>query len=554
MTVRYRTRAELQSYLDPERLRVFNFASNSSAVPSGYRDAMPPLLRALHEMDTLFLEQDHPQSVAIRGLLREAALQGSEAARANLTVFGMFNGPIGVTLQNETVPLFEGVMPRHLGGTLYSPSITKEGIEAFLRENPGQAADVNKMNTVLEIDSSGRIVVVPYEERYEEHLERAASALKTAAMTLPFGTPEFDQFSSYLKSRAAALQTGDYYESDRLWVGSTEPRIDLLIGPLETYRDALLGVKAFYSGMIVLKDPAETARLEGYASAIPYLENVLPQSIFNAKDMTKTSVPVAVVDVLAMSGDHHAFRPYITLAQALPNDEKVLEVAGRKIFIFKNILENVAEKPEILERLLDPSIVRYANTRGLVNNTTAHEVSHSLGPKMTDGSDGERGSVATALGPWHNAIEELKADLAALYSMRFLVRRDVYTEEEAREVYVVGGLLKNLPKAKPEIGRDAHYVGNLMKLNYFLADRGISFDGTRFSVNFETLQKSSEKMLAEVLAIQSSGDQARAEHFIRRWAVWGDAAEYSRSVMTAGKSKFYNLVDQPLLDVVRPAA
>lgn len=538
-----------ETYLNPDTLRVHEFARDLAGVPEEYRSAIPHLLSALREIDTLFMLQDHPQSETIRGLLiREGRRRDVGAARA---VFDMFNGPIGVTLENEAVPIFGGVYPRPLGGGLYLGGVTKERVDEYLqRATPEQVEAVTRMNTLVDRGPGGSLTAIPYESyySYKRSLERVYGALMRATVEIKkSGDPGFEK---YLMSRAVALRSGDYYESDVNWIRSTRSPLDVIIGPLESYKDGILGKKAFYAGMVTIRDDAASQRLVGYLRHMQDLEEALPQPAANAKQMSGVTVPVAVVRVLAMAGDYKANRPYITIGQTLPNDERVLRDVGRKIFIYANVMEGT-EEPDIVAKLLDPSLMQYVTPRSQVNSVSGHEVSHSLGPKMTDGRVGPVREITTALGQWGLVLEELKADLLAAFNMPMLVRLGVYTEEEARGVYVHEGLRRNLPKTKAEIGSDVHYVGNLMKLNYFLQNGGILFNGERFSMDFDAFQASLRAMVTEVLAIQSLGDQAKAEEFIRRWAVWGPEAEYARQVQTQSGSKFYNMVNQPLLELVR---
>ena len=71
-----------------------------------------------------------------------------------------------------------------------------------------------------------------------------------------------------LRTRADALLNDDYYESDKAWM-DLDSRVEVTIGPYETYEDQLLGLKAAYESFVMemvadhrrkLRRAAEAAR------------------------------------------------------------------------------------------------------------------------------------------------------------------------------------------------------------------------------------------------------------------------------------------------------
>jgi hypothetical protein len=64
----------------------------------------------------------------------------------------------------------------------------------------------------------------------------------------------------------------------------------------------------------------------------------------------------------------------------------------------------------------------------------------------------------------------------------------------------------------------------LMQFNWFLDRRVLRFDEAagRLSIDYSRYQDAVEALLREVLAIQDSGDPARANAFIDRWSRWDE--------------------------------
>ena len=532
-------------YLDQEKLRIFTLNPDIKHLDKGYKKAIPKLIRALQIIDIIFLMQDHPQSLQLKNNLLKDSKENKDLNSA-LEIFNIFNGPEGITLDNEYVQLFPNIIPRPKGGTLYDYSLTSEEIEEYLKKNKEHAEEFRKINTLIKKEGN-KLITIPYEKEYAKYLNEISKLLKEASEDVPD-----KKFSKYLKSRAEALVNGDYYNSDIDWVNSTDSPIDLIIGPLEPYGDNIMSKKSFYGGLLCIRNLEESKRVSEYINHLNELENNLPQDKKHSKDMNKISIPVAVVDVIFMTGDYQAKRLGVVVGQTLPNDEKIIKDFGRKIFIYKNILEGFETNQEARDRLIDSSLHKYINKRAKVNEVVGHEVSHSLGPKITVKKDVNNKylSVDTALGSSQNIIEELKADLLSIYNIDYLVHKNLYNEEEKIEVYVEDALMSNLPDNKPDIDKDVYPAMRLMKFNYFLKNKGLILKEGKFSINIDKVKILTKEIIKDLLDIQVNGDKTKAEEYIKKWAYWGEEADYVCKALKECKLKIYKIVRQPLAEKI----
>ena len=82
-----------------------------------------------------------------------------------------------------------------------------------------------------------------------EFLEPAAKALRDAA-----ALSEDAAFAKFLRLRADALLTDDYYTSDLAWLDLKDPKFDVIFAPYETYLDDLLGVKTSYGASVLIRN------------------------------------------------------------------------------------------------------------------------------------------------------------------------------------------------------------------------------------------------------------------------------------------------------------
>src|SRR5206468_1505075 len=80
-----------------------------------------------------------------------------------------------------------------------------------------------------------KLKTTPYHVRYAQWLKPAAEHLRKAA-----AASDDKAFATYLRDRATALLTDDYYKSDVEWVELKDPKFDVIFAPYEVYADALL--------------------------------------------------------------------------------------------------------------------------------------------------------------------------------------------------------------------------------------------------------------------------------------------------------------------------
>src|SRR5438874_11021640 len=160
--------------------------------------------------------------------------------------------------------LLEGNKP-FLAGTRYEPGhalypsgITRKEIEDYVAANPARKAEIYNPWTVVK--RRGRdLVGVPYHVEFRQWLVPAAQALRAAA-----ALSDDKAFANFLRLRADALLSDDYYKSDLAWVDLDNPKFDVIMAPYETYLDYLLGVKTSYGTAVMIRNPSESARLATY--------------------------------------------------------------------------------------------------------------------------------------------------------------------------------------------------------------------------------------------------------------------------------------------------
>jgi len=162
--------------------------------------------------------------------------------------------------------------------------------------------------------------------------------------------------------------------------------------------------------------------------------------------------------------------------------------------------------------------------------TLWHEVGHYLGVDRTrDGRD-----LDQALQDDASALEEMKADLVALFIAEALHKQGYYNNEVLKSVYA-GGILRVLQNNKPR--RDQPYqTMQLMQWNYFLENGLLTFENAKLQIHYEKYHSVVGKLLAKVLEVQYAGDKAsavslyRSIHYLERRFARSGCQKHARSV------------------------
>jgi hypothetical protein len=127
-----------------------------------------------------------------------------------------------------------------------------------------------------------------------------------------------------------------------------------------------------------------------------------------------------------------------------------------------------------------------------------------------------------ALQDTSSLLEEMKADLVALYVAEALRKQGYYTADQLRSLYA-GGISRVLQNNKPR--RDQPYnTMQLMQWNFFLENGVLSFDNStkKLKINYDKYHDVVGKLLEKVLEVQYQGDKAGADRFVDEYTKWDD--------------------------------
>ncbi len=435
---------------------------------------------------------------------------GSYAGPARAAVRDYFDIMVGPWDRLDHDQPFLDVGPKPPGAGYYPTDLTKEEFESWLSANPADREAFTGYFTVIRRDAD-RLVAVPYSEAYGDDLEAAAALLREAAEL-----SQNPSLSDYLRKRAAAFLSNDYFESDLAWM-DLDSRVEPTIGPYEVYEDNLFGYKAAFESFVTIADEAASAELQTLKDYLRDLERQLPIEDRYKNPNRSFESPIRVVDEVYAAGDTRA--GVQTTAFNLPNDVRVHEQKGSKKVMLRNVSQAKFDRilTPIATAVLAPDLVGQIAFRPWFTNVVMHELAHGLGPTTVATASGERTTVNRALRELYSALEEAKADVAGLHSLTVLAAAGEYDDTFLQQAYI--GHVANMFRAVRFGTSEAHGKANLVQFNWALERGALTHDEAtgRFAVDLTKLIDANRALATEILTIQAKGDYDGAAALLQRY-------------------------------------
>lgn len=506
----------------------------------GDKKALKHLVKAAYILEKINMQIDCHHNLEFKDFLEREISKGNKQAELTKILFDAQKGINAIDTMSTKINLAKGIK-EFPGKGVYPEDLSKEEFHQILTNmiNNGKIDEVKKILTQRSVveRNGDELVGTDYIDKFKDDFSKMADEIEKASQTSTNA-----DFNEYLKLQAKALREAnpmlDAY-ADKKWATLQDTPLEFTI-TRENYEDEMTGTivenkelsallekhgispipKDFLGGRVGIVNKKGTHALLAIKEYLPTLAKNMPfadeyeQNISTDTDAKQTMVDV---DLVAVTGDVGEYRGGITLAENLPNDDKLsLTIGGGRRNVYHRQIRFISDMKKLQERLdeiLDKEQHQFYLDEADHWFTIGHENAHSLGPKK----------ACETLGKYRNIIEENKADMGALAFVDLLTELGMYTEEQRKQI-IVTTIADNFLKSKPTMSQ-AHRVRTVMQNKYF-AERGAYdiIDG-KIHVNIDKVVSIAKEMLAEIIRIQIEGDFDKAEKYVLDNFVWTDNME-----------------------------
>jgi len=484
------------------RFKPVKMTFNAAGLSARERQMVDQLVVALRQLENMFWRQSDPEGLALY-----KALEKVDTAPARNTRHYLWINGSRWDLVNENEP-FVGKQPMPPGHALYPADLTRAQADAYVSAHPDKKALLFDPYTIVRRRGPD-LVGAKYHDEYAPFIRPAAAALRKAA-----DLSDDPAFAKFLRMRADALSTDDYFASDIAWLELQNPKFDIIYAPYETYLDDLLGVKTSYGASILIRNDVESQKLALYQKWVPDIQDALPLAPADRPSVRGHVTPMEVMDAPFRAGDlRHGYQ---AVADNLPNDPRIHEQKGTKKIFFKNFMD--ARVNEVIlplaSRVMDPAQAKRASAEGYLANTVMHEICHGLGPAFAR-VQGKNVSIREAIGRSFSGLEEAKADVVGMYALKWLVDKGVLPKDRLEEYYAseLAGIFRTVRFGTGE----AHGRAEMMEFNYYSEQGAIVKANGRYRVDYTKIGDATARLAKELLEQEATGDRARADAWFNKY-------------------------------------
>ena len=469
-----------------------------------------------------YLEQIYWRQMDPDGLTLYESLASSQNSQDEMLRRYLWINASRFDLLEDNQP-FVGTTPIPPGRGFYPQNLTREQIEQYVKAHPEKKNEIYNSFTLVRWHND-QLEGLPYHIAYRSFLEPAAKDLREAAKL-----SDDPAFANFLRLRADALLTDEYFESNLAWLDLKNPKFDVIFAPDETYDDGLLGVKATYGAAVMIRNAEESRKLEMFQKYVGDIQDALPLAPEDRPSKHGLETPMEVMDTPFRAGDlNHGYQ---AVADNLPNDPRVHEKKGSKKLFFKNFMDarvNYVILP-VAQHVMLPAQAAKASGEGYLLGTILHEMAHGLGPAFSRTAAGKV-DIRESIGPTFSGLEEAKADVVGMFGMKWLVDHDALPKNKLEECYAsyVAGIFRTVRFGVAE----AHSQAEMMEFNY-LSERGAikRASSGRYEIDYGRMPPAISDLAKELLEIEATGDRARAENWFKKYNVM--PAELQASLKSA---------------------
>ena len=542
-------------------------APEYTELATGDKFALRYLVKAADILEKINMQLDCKHNLAVKAFLEEEAKKGNKQAQLTKKLFDAQKGVNAIDTMSNPIRLIKGIDEK-LGKGVYPEDLSKEEFHTVLIRmiKDGKIDEVKNILTQrsVVVRAAEDLAGIDYIDYFSEDFAKMADELEKAAKVSTNA-----DFNEYLLLQAKALRTADPMldaYADKKWAELQDTPLEFTI-TRENYSDELTETviendelkqllaennitpvaKDFLGGRVGIVNKQGTDAILKVKEFLPIMAQNMPfkdEYVQNISPDKKSKQTMVDVDLVMVAGDVGAFRAGITLAENLPNDDKLsISIGGGRRNVYHRQIRLITSEDakkkmqERLDAILNKEQHKYYNDEADHWFTVGHENAHSLGPN----------SGTEALGKYKSIIEENKADMTSLAMLDVLTENGMYTPEQRNEI-IVTYAADNMLKSKPTLSQ-AHRVRSVMQNYFFLKEGAFSIDMNGvLTVDIEKMVPTAKKMLEQIIRVQIDGNFEEGEKYVLDNFIWTNQMETMAENIKRVSKTLNGKVESPLAD------
>lgn len=559
---------ELETRTLPKHFRIYQLLDEADeryqGLADGDKKALGFLIKAAGLIEEVNYQLDHPQNLPFLRYLEEQIKKGNIQALKAHTLFVGQKGINGFDSEAKAVQLLKAY-PHTINKGFYPTDLSIDQFHDILI----RLLRAGKKKKVQKILSPRSVVVregkelrgIDYIHRFPKYFNQAAFCLTEAAK---YSTNA--DFNHFLRLQAQACRRAhpmlDAW-ADKKWATLQETPLEFTLvreNDGDEMTSTVFDNKELYSlldengvvalskdslgGRVGIINTRGTENLLKIKQYLPLLAEKMPYREEYTQNIIQESKQTMVdVDLVAITGTAAEYRGSITVAENLPNSDKLaLRIGGGRRHVYHRQIRmgnesKESDKKRFLDKILVAEQHEFVHLEADHLFTICHENAHSLGPSADQDH----------LGKFSMIIEESKADMGALIAIDTLMGVQFYTARQREEILITTPVCW-LEKSKP-VFSDAHGVRAVMQLNYFIKQGAIELmPEKKLKINPEKMLPTAQKMLVDVVRLQLDGDIEKAERFVNTYFVWTKPLEQMGRRIRRVRQVLNGGVSMPLVD------
>ncbi len=556
---------ELTKMTSEEMIDVTLLSEESNAyknLQEGDKKALKHLVKASQILNDVSLEQDHPLNIIQKQALETASKSGDEHATIALKLFNSLNGLAGLNgIDEKPITIFKG-LTTSIGKNFYPEDLSIEEFHEILLKmfELGNISEIKKIlssRTMVRRDNN-LLKAIDYTEYFAKEFSEMANELEVAAHYCTNNL--FKEFLSW--QAQALLQNNEDMDmlADKHWAMMQDTPLEFTISR-ENYNDEMTSTvlenkelanliqkhnievvaKDMLGARVGIINKEGTDLLLKFKDIMPKLSSKMPfadkyeQTISANTDVKQTMVDA---DLVSLTGDYAQCRGGMTIAQNLPNNDKLaLKTGGGRRNVYHRqvrLSDDPTRTQKMLDAFLHKDFHKYYDKEADHIFVIGHENGHSLGPKS---------EYQNSPGIYKSIIEENKADTISISFMPEYMKQGVISEDRLKQIYTTW-IFRLLLRAKPVFPTETYKIVDLIEFNTLLKHNALYFDENKLlHINFEKISPAMYELLTEVIDIQLSKSPQKARKFIEEKSTWNELHEYiAQTHKKLGLKKYKNIV------------